>query len=199
MNQSKLTADERVRRISELLKAADRYVLSGDFYKATERVNLIFEIDPNNIYAKAYLKRIEVFKHKKDKQAEKQRTQDETPPAPGEEQPDSKQWKKEKLTESMEAAQRLSRAQERKIVEDVVSKQADFITKGKDEKQRVLQQREHVQEKHPETLKREENESKYREALERLWKSGSFSENDRKEIEKLRESLGISGERHTEI
>ncbi len=199
MNQSKLTTEERVRRISELLKAADRYVLSGDFHKATERVNLIFDIDPNNIYAKAYLKRIEVFKRKRDKQAEREQTPSDVSSIPGDESPESKQWKKEDSTEKIKPAKKLSADEKRKIVEDIISEQADFINRGKDEKQRVLGQEEYVPEKYPETVKQEEDEKKYRQALERLWKSGTFSENDRKEVEKLRELLGISRESHDEI
>lgn len=199
MNQSKLTVDERVRRISELLKAADRYVLSGDFDKATERVNLIFKIDPNNIYARAYLQRIEVFREKQAKQINKQQASNDTPSVSEEKPPVLKPREEESPTESVEPKQKLGPDQERKIVEDIVSKQADFISKGRDEKQRVLQQEDYVQEKDPEGLKQEENENKYRNALERLWESGTFSDSDRKELEKLRTSFGVSAERHSEI
>jgi|GEM_PF-1737545 len=64
MNQLKLSDDERAQRISDLLKTADRYVLQGNFKRATELVNLVFDLDANNIYAKAYLQRIQVFKNK---------------------------------------------------------------------------------------------------------------------------------------
>jgi CheY-like chemotaxis protein len=64
MSQPNTSSDDRLRRISELLKNADRYVLAGEFDKAREQVEQVFSIDPDNLYAKAYLSRIEVFRSK---------------------------------------------------------------------------------------------------------------------------------------
>jgi CheY-like chemotaxis protein len=64
MSQPNTSSDDRLRRISELLKNADRYVLASEFDKAREEVEQVFSIDPDNLYAKAYLSRIEVFRSK---------------------------------------------------------------------------------------------------------------------------------------
>jgi CheY-like chemotaxis protein len=227
MSQLKLSDDESAQRISDLLKTADRYVLQGNFKRATELVNLVFDLDANNIYAKAYLQRIQVFKNKTtgeidndpvsdfpsadivspeiEKQPEHETAEQET----GEDDDDSgNQYIVDPETETgdnvpespqQDALSDISFEDQRKIAEGRVSKQADFIEKERDEKQRVVERVSESQGKDSELQKREENESRYRKTLESAWKSGTISKDVRNELEIARAHSNITDERHEEI
>lgn len=250
MNQLKLSDDERAQRISDLLKTADRYVLQGNFNRATELVNLVFDLDANNIYAKAYLQRIQVFKNKSTGGVEYQPVSETVPenldqpiepqitvteigeedtdsvhekpidhePETGGEEPQSPDRKPETKVEAPESpdpepetedvesglseqepSNKISFDDQRKIAEGRVSKQADFIAKEKDEKQRVLERGGEPAGKDPELQRRAENENNYRKALEMAWKSGTVLKKERDELEKVRAENDISDERHAEI
>jgi len=243
MTQSNLSAGEKLQSISALLKAADRYVLEGDFDKAEEQVDKVFQIDPNNIYAKAYIKRIEVFKGKKGEYTQpgpKSEKQEETPqteerPEPQEEtQPpieaespeaqttdelsefsinendtvgdtnveDSDPREEEPLEHPQvkrgESEEKLTVEEQRKIVEEIVSKEADLL-EGQQVQPQGASSQGNSEKKDPEILKQEENEQKYRSALESLWKEGRVSDTDQKKLSELRRALGITEERHAEI
>lgn len=222
MNQLKLSDDERAQRISDLLKTADRYVLQGNFKRATELVNLVFDLDANNIYAKAYLQRIQVFKNKStgeiddvpvsdivpedfdkpiDSPFEVQETGEDGIDSHCEQTAEQEPETEDEESESSEQWQsnKLSFDDQRKIAEGRVSEQADFIEKEKDEKQRILERGGEPAGRDPEIQKREENENSYRKALEIAWKSGTVSKKERDELEKLRAESDISDERHAEI
>jgi CheY-like chemotaxis protein len=214
MNQSNLSANERVRRISELLKTADRHVLAGEFDKAQEQVDLVFQLDPDNIYAKAYLKRIEVFKDKQvggieqyqEAKATPTEPEDELPPeqnSTGPQTPTEEKQKEQNIDDEhvqrQASTQKLSPEEERRIIEAIVSSEADLLESPKDDNNRIHPPDSAPVEKDPEILKQEENEREYRQALEALWKEGSVSESNRQNLENLRSALDISDERHNEL
>lgn len=222
MNQLKLSDDERAQRISDLLKTADRYVLQGNFKRATELVNLVFDLDANNIYAKAYLQRIQVFKNKSTGEIEDVSGSDIIPddldkptdspvaaPEIGEDdidfhneqiiEPEPETEEEEPESLEQQPSNKISFEDQRKIAEGRVSEQADFIAKEKDEKQRILERGGESGEKDPEIQKREENENNYRKLLEMAWKSGTVLKKEREELEKVRAENDISDERHAEI
>ena len=268
MTLSNLTEEEKAQRISVLLKTADRHVLSGEFDKAEEQVDRVFKLDPNNIYAKAYLKRIEVFREKQgvreepsepEEQAEKtepddekregeedrehneakeqdesppeieqdhqpeQDTEDETPETPEPRSPvesDENTGSAEKseyeyrpddaldqhveenvagdstLVKRNTSGKQLSAEDQRKIVEDIVSKEADLLD---DPNQENLSQQRGARRYRRSPLNQEANEEKYRETLEKFWKKGRLSDENRGKLKELRETFNISEERHAEI
>jgi len=288
MTLSNLTEEEKAQRISVLLKTADRHVLSGEFDKAEEQVDRVFKLDPNNIYAKAYLKRIEVFREKHDvseeqsepeEQAEKTEPddelkepddevtetddevtepddemtepeedkdqndtmeQDESPPeiehdhqpeqdteietpetseprSPAEsdettgsaEKPEY-EYRSDAFDSSVDenvasnstsvkrntSGKKLSADEQRQIVEDIVSKEADLLD---DPDRENLSQQRGARSHRRSPLNREANEEKYRETLEKFWKKGRLSDENRQKLKELRETFNISEEQHAEI
>lgn len=209
MNQSNLSENERVRRISELLKTADRHVLAGEFDEAQKMVDMVFQLDQSNVYGKAYLKRIEVFKSKQDGQSEQQRDETSAPGIPEDDAPSEEpmQASENQIDANMthehiyrqKPIRKLSTEEERKIVEEIVSNEADLLNSIPGETDQIHHQNIPAGVKDSETSEQEENEQKYRKALESLWKEGSVSEGDRKKLEELQLSLGISDNRQNEI
>lgn len=225
MDQSNLSADENIRRISDLLKTADRYVLAGEFDKASEQVDLVFALDPDNIYAKAYLKRIDVFKTKRGGDEKPGQEKDDASPEPKKQEEDKlkppependaeenqivdKPAAGEETAETgtdhpfvqrQQAAEKLNTEELRGIVEKIISEEADLLDESTGEKEPVSQQESSATEKDPEILQQEENEAKYRETLKSLWKAGAVSDSNREKLGQLQSALGIPDERHAEI
>jgi CheY-like chemotaxis protein len=220
-----MSARDRIQRISDLLKAADRYVLEGEFDKAAAQVDRVFSLDPENIYAKAYLKRIEVFKGKyggsgepsgatadvraqPDEQIEsgRQTIGPDIPAAPetgytdtDENREQFQQSEAHRLIQRRESSGKLSSEDERKIVEEIIAKEAELLEALDTGNSTIHRPAPEPAATDPDVIEREERERKYRKALEELWKSGAVSPEDRQEIEQLRFTLEISDERHDEI
>ncbi|MFA6456407.1 MAG: response regulator [Bacteroidota bacterium] len=55
--------------ISELLRAVDKVIKTGNLQEAAQRIETILSLSPKNIYAKAYRERIEVLQHEQAKKA----------------------------------------------------------------------------------------------------------------------------------
>lgn len=62
--------------ISELLRTVDKVIKSGQLDKATELIDTILDLNPKNIYARAYRERIDVLR------TEKKSTREQAPPEP---------------------------------------------------------------------------------------------------------------------
>ncbi len=219
MNQSNMSADDKLRHISDLLKTADRHVLAGEFNKAKEQVDRVFKLDPDNIYAKAYLQRIEVFRNKHGGGEEQDETssqeeirpediQDHKPEKideneaqesteneayestesqsvspeihePNEETENEKEPDRpdpiieEKTTGDYSQIKRhvpeekLSIEEQRRIVEEIVSKEADLLEAQPQSMQPPSSGGE-PESKSSEDLKQEQNEENYRKTLEDL-------------------------------
>ena len=59
--------------IGDYLKRADKYILKNDFDAAEDEINIAIGLEPNNVYVKAYVERIDFFRrqHIKKNNAEK--------------------------------------------------------------------------------------------------------------------------------
>jgi CheY-like chemotaxis protein len=220
-----MSSNDRIQRISDLLKTADRYVLEGEFDKAAAQVDLVFGLDPENIYAKAYLKRIEVFKGKyggsgdaleaaddihaqpDEKVGSGQQAVDPDIPAapetgytaPDENREHFPQSEAHQLIQRRESSGKLSSEDERKIVEEIIASEAELLEAIDTENYTIHRPGPESEATDRDVIEREEREGKYRKALEALWKTGAVSPEDRREIEQLRLSLEISDDRHDEI
>lgn len=62
MTQKKPSPLEQILQVGQLLKAADRHTLAGDFDRALHEVRKALEVDPKNAYALAYEDRIATFR-----------------------------------------------------------------------------------------------------------------------------------------
>ncbi len=216
MSSTDLSPTERLKRVSELLKTADRYVLAGEFQKATEQVEQVFLLDKDNIYAQAYLNRIEVFRQRDTGSGEQkevstapereQVTESHTPKDVPPEETDANKPEEEKiqkeaspLLKSSETRQKLSLEAQRRFVEDIISKEAETLKGGGSPGNSEVQAVPVPKQTESTTSEREENEQKYKRALGALWKSGSIGDTERRGLEKLRIALDIPEERHQEL
>jgi CheY-like chemotaxis protein len=219
-----MSSNDRIQRISDLLKAADRYVLEGEFDKAAAQVDQVFGLDPENIYAKAYLKRIEVFKGKyggsgdasgaaadirahPDERVESgpQTIGPDIPAAPeagnvpDENKEHIPQSEAHQLIQRRESSGKLSSEDERKIVEEIIANEAELLEAIDTGNYSIHRPAPEPEATDRDVIEREERERRYRKSLEALWKSGAVSPENRREIEQLRLTLEISDELHDEI
>jgi CheY-like chemotaxis protein len=210
MTSQDLSPAERLKQVSELLKMADRYVLAGEFEMATRQVEEVFKIDPRNIYAQAYLKRIEVFRHRGGSQPAGEETphigSDELEHTEGENMESQNTRTILPLSERSSPLIRVSKPKYkvtleelRRIVEEIISSEAETLTSSQSGDIHTPEGVPSPPVYDEEQKKRKQNERKYRQALEYLWKSGSASDEENEKLEELRISLGISEESHDEI
>jgi CheY-like chemotaxis protein len=245
MGQEKVSAEDRLKLIGDLLKVADRYVLAGEFDKATAQVEQVFKLDPDNIYGKAYLNRIEVFRSKgvkksgkpsqakqspsgssqpEERQREQSRSENPQPeerqrehfpgesPLPDERRQDAYEdaHSEEETHQSADdsnhpmvkkntSSEKMSEAEERRIVEEIVSQEAEILDSIDPPEESDRPSGTPARVKDEKTLQMDARERKYRHALEAFWRYGSVSDPDRAKLEKLRAALEIGEERHEEL
>jgi CheY-like chemotaxis protein len=196
---------DRLKRVSELLKLADRYVLAGEFEMASQQVEEVFKIDPKNIYAQAYLKRIEVFRQRgggqppigtRSGEAQSPDQENTGLHAPGQEQsvPDMSG----NLIRVAEP-KRINPEDLRRLVEEIISKESETLTPSDRGVAQIPAQMPSPHVSDQEQSQQNRNELKYRQVLEKFWRDGSITDDDKQELAELRTSLDISDETHEEI
>ncbi len=77
MSEKKPITLEQVHEINQLLKAADRHTLAGEFDQALVQVEKALKIDPQNSYAVAYKERIHAFHRHAEEKKKKDALQEE--------------------------------------------------------------------------------------------------------------------------
>jgi CheY-like chemotaxis protein len=203
-SQDRSPAD-RLKRVSELLKLADRYVLAGEFEMASRQVEEVFKIDPKNIYAQAYLKRIEVFRQRGGSQpasgiqageAHSSDREDKGLHAPGQ-KPSAPDMSGNLIR--VAESKRINPEELRRLVEEIISKESDTLTPSGKGNVQVPSQMPSPPLSDQEQSQQNRNELEYRRVLEKLWKDGSITDDDRQDLEELRTTLDIPHETHEEL
>lgn len=199
MNQKKPITLEQIREVGQLLKAADRYTLAGDFDRALEQVQKALDIDSQNAYALAYEERIATFR----REAEQRK-------------------KEEDLKVELEAKLKSEREAKRKTEEEVKAKLAaaekpyeerkalyqQELAKGwiqgkpsTDQKSRLqqLQRTLDISEEEHERLESHVRLKSYVAAIKEAWEQGRISPTSTEVLEELRGMYDVSSQEHLAI
>jgi len=199
MSQKKPLSLEQVREVGQLLKAADRYTLAGEFERALEQVQKALGVDPQNAYALAYEERIANFRKEAEIRNKEDALQSEL-----EAKLRSERDAKKKAEE--EAQARLALAdkplEERKaIFQEELSKLWRHGKPSPEQRAQLekLQRTLSISETEEERLEGHVKLRSYVSAIKEAWEQGRVSPTTTEVLEELRGKFEVSSQEHLGI
>ncbi len=186
MLMPQLTArDDAKKATSEILRRVDQLIKAGEIDHSIREIINAKEIDPTNVYVRAYEERLAFLKEEHEKNAEKERTRKDAERAARERDGERRRQQEE---------EQKRRIEEQKRVELERRQQIERANADRERAQIQATQRTELAQQ-----KEDSRESIYIKAFKKAWSAGNITPHRTLELEQLGKELGISPERQLQL
>jgi CheY-like chemotaxis protein len=217
--------DDIRKKVSEILKRVDQLIRAGDIDQSIREIIRAKEIDPKNVYIRAYEERLAFLKEEHEKHAEEERTRKAAEEAARKRDEEARkrleeEWKRQE--EQRRAREEEERRKEQQRLEEQQRKKLEAERRAAEQqKERLEEERRQLEDElraAEEELRRQEEELKqkaellkrgdedpssavlkYRQALREVWLDGAATQDEEARLSSLRGELTITDEQHREL
>lgn len=189
--------DDIKKRVSEILKRVDQLQKAGNLQHALEEIERAKELDPRNVYVRAYEERVtHLISQQKQKAETEQKRQEEIRRKEAEEARRRAEEKQAKRLDEGRGGQTSDGVRfDGQRIHEALKRIRDETLRGKDTQ--VPHRK--VQTVPPSAAVDEDSLKMYRKVLEDFWDRGAFSSEEQEQLKLLRISFSISDEVHGEL
>ena len=183
---AQLTPRDDVRKAaSEILRRVDQLIKAGEIDHSIREIIRAKEIDPANVYVRAYEERLAFLKKEHEKNAEREKTRKEAEQAARERDAELRKQQEEEKAKQLEAQKHLEDEQMRQNVRAGVAQEHS--------------QTEEARKVEPGSLGGNPEENVYIKTFKKTWSSGNITPQRTIALEQLGKELGISHERQLQL
>ncbi len=199
--------DDIRKKVSEILKRVDRLIRAGDIDQSIREIIRAKEIDPKNVYIRAYEERLVYLKEEHEKHAEEERTRKAAEEAARKRDEEARkrleeEWKRqeeqrrareeEERRKKLEVERRAAEEQKQRIEEERRRLEAELRIAEEELKRKAELPKRSGEKRSPAVLK-------YRQALHEVWIDGAATQDEETRLSSLRKELSITDEQHGEL
>ena len=192
---------ESIRTATGHLKKADSLIKSEQLEQAKEEILKAVATDPKNMYAQAYLERVELLIEEKKRNreaAEAQRRAEEETAAKEEAERKRREREEATLRKKLEEEQRKKKEEEERKKKEEQKREAER-RKREEEQRRREEERKNKEAEQRKKVNHMQEITSYNRALFEGWRSGVPSPQHQQRLNNLRASLHISAEEHRDL